>query len=228
MPPKKKANKKAQEDWEADLGESVAPPANELATENANGDKENGEDDAAAGGGGGLMAQLRKRKEKRKNKGLPEDDISPGDDTAGTEPADGAISKAAEEANLDVEFALPQKTGKGPKGKHATKEPEPEEDGGETGRMLTKAEKEKLKKEREKQRKKEQVRIDICCCGGSERTPANATVTYRLQRRRRHPPSRLKAPRRRKRRKKRTPRSPRPLLPSLAEARRKRFQPTLL
>ena len=57
---------------------------------------------------------------------------------------------------MDDEFALPEKKGKGGKGKQAPKKNDDEV--GESGRVLTKAEKEKLKKEREKQRKKEQVR----------------------------------------------------------------------
>ena len=33
MPPKKKGNKKAQDDWEADLGESIAPQGADGAAE---------------------------------------------------------------------------------------------------------------------------------------------------------------------------------------------------
>jgi translation initiation factor 5B len=75
-------------------------------------------------------------------------------------------TKGPEEANLDDEFALPDKKGKGGKGKQAPAKsaepataPKDDEELGEGGRVLTKAEKEKLKKEREKQRKKEQVRF---------------------------------------------------------------------
>ena len=95
------------------------------------------------------MAMLRKRKEKRKQKGLPEEEQA---ETTG-EPT--LPPQTAQEANMDDEFALPEKKGKGGKGKQAPKKAD--DDVGESGRVLTKAEKEKLKKEREKQRKKEQV-----------------------------------------------------------------------
>lgn len=148
MPPKKKGNKKGQDDWEADLGEPIAPPGanDDPAAADAN-------DDEDGAGGGGLMAMLRKNKEKRKKKGLPEEE--PVDDP----PADETAPAVAQEANLDDEFALPEKKGKGgAKGKQAAKKDEADvEEYGEGGRVLTKAEKEKAKREREKQRKKEQV-----------------------------------------------------------------------
>ncbi|KAF7560782.1 hypothetical protein G7046_g3375 [Stylonectria norvegica] len=148
MPPKKKGSKKAQDDWEADLGESIAPPApaDAAATE------ANGDDEEASGGGGGLMAMLRKNKERRKKKGIvdeePEEEPVVEDDLA---------AKAPEEANIEDEFALPEKKGKGGKNKQAPKKDDAAEETGEGGRVLTKAEKEKAKKEREKQRKKEQA-----------------------------------------------------------------------
>ncbi|GJN67187.1 eukaryotic translation initiation factor 5B [Purpureocillium lilacinum] len=159
MPPKKKGNKKAQDDWEAELGESIAPAApTDAPAEDANGDND---DDAA--GAGGLMAMLRKNKEKRKKKGLPEEDFVQGEDPAA---ANDVAAKAPVEATVDDEFALPEKKGKGGKGKPAPKKDEPADDAEEGGRILTKAEKEKLKKEREKQRKKEQA--------AKKKTPAPA------------------------------------------------------
>lgn len=158
MAPKKKGNKKGNDDWEADLGESIAP-ANATPDGTAN-----GEDEPSAGG---LMGLMRKNKEKRKKKGLSEDFVGDEDPTAAD--ADAVpeqldlSAKAAEEANLDDEFALPDKKGKGAMGKQqpAKAAPPPsekdDEDLGAGGKVLTKAEKEKLKKEREKQRKKEQV-----------------------------------------------------------------------
>jgi translation initiation factor 5B len=148
MPPKKKGNKKGQDDWEADLGESIAPAGEQPPADGANGNAE-GEDDDAAGGGGGLMAMLRKRKEKRKQKGLPDEEQA---ETVG-EPV--LAQQTAQEANVEDEFALPDKKGKGGKGKQTPNKEDPET--ASDGRVLTKAEKEKLKKEREKQRKKEQV-----------------------------------------------------------------------
>lgn len=167
MPPKKGSKKKGNDDWEAELGETIAPAGAASPDAAANGDQE--EEEA---GGGGLMNLLKKRKEKRKNKGLENDTVEGGDPTAVNDdaaaqyqPPDLAV-KAPEEANLDDEFALPDKKGKGGKGKQASAKAAPaaaqngDEEFGEGGRVLTKAEKEKLKKEREKQRKKEQVRED--------------------------------------------------------------------
>ncbi|OAQ71201.1 eukaryotic translation initiation factor 5B [Pochonia chlamydosporia 170] len=158
MPPKKKGNKKAQDNWEADLGETITP-SNAAAESNDAAEPEADADDDAAGGGG-LMAMLRKNKEKRKKKGLVQDDFVEGEDAPGAEPANGndLNNKAPQEATLDDEFDMPGKKGKGPKGKAAPKKNEPaDEEDAESGRILTKAEKEKLKKEREKQRKKEQA-----------------------------------------------------------------------
>ena len=96
---------------------------------------------------------LRKNKEKRKKKGLPEEDFVQGED-----PSAPAAAQAPEEATLDDEFSLPVRKGKGGKAGNAKEDSAAQEDGGaEPGRILTKAEKEKQKKEREKQRKKEQV-----------------------------------------------------------------------
>ncbi|KAL5089793.1 hypothetical protein Trisim1_004912 [Trichoderma cf. simile WF8] len=156
MAPKKKGNKNAQEDWEAELGESIAPAGDAPPAA-----EENGEDGEAAGGGG-LMAMLRKNKEKRKKKGIVDEEPAP-------EPVVEDLSaKAPVEASLDDdEFALPQKKGKGGKSKPAPAAKDDDKDDlEEPGRILTKAEKEKLKKEREKQRKKEQA--------AKKKTPAPA------------------------------------------------------
>ncbi|KAJ6785255.1 hypothetical protein PWT90_09077 [Aphanocladium album] len=155
MAPKKKGNKKGQDDWDADLGEPIAPQG---ADAQPNTDDANGDDEEASGGGGGLMAQLRKNKEKRKKKGGQDNDIVDGEDAPGAAPPADAADKAPEEAAMDDEFALPSKKGKGGKGKAEPAKPAAGDDDGEDGgRILTKAEKEKLKKEREKQRKKEQA-----------------------------------------------------------------------
>jgi len=158
MAPKKKGNKKAQDDWEAELGESIAPANGDATPAPEDGGAEApAEDDAPAAGG--LMALMRKNKERRKKKGLPELE---GEDAPGAEPAPPPEEKAAPaEANIEDEFALPEKKGKGGKGKQQAK-PAPAAGDDETdasGRVLTKAEKEKAKKEREKQRKKEQVSL---------------------------------------------------------------------
>ncbi|KAI5466572.1 hypothetical protein BGZ63DRAFT_344929 [Mariannaea sp. PMI_226] len=159
MAPKKKGNKKAaQDDWEAELGESIAPQAPPADDASAAADVDGAGDEEA---GGGLMAMLRKNKEKRKKKGIVdvEEPAPAAEETA----AQDITNKAPEEATMDDEFALPEKKGKGGKNKQQQqkKQPEPapaaDDDGAESGRILTKAEKEKLKKEREKQRKKEQA-----------------------------------------------------------------------
>ncbi|KAK1779116.1 hypothetical protein QBC45DRAFT_143400 [Copromyces sp. CBS 386.78] len=167
MAPKKKGNKKANDDWEAELGESIAPVNNGAAADAAASPAA----DEDASGGGGLMERMRKAKEKRKKKGIVDDwEAELGETAPGAEqPAEEAVpdlsAKVAEEANPDDEFALPEKKGKGGKGKQQQQKATPaaadqkdEDAADEDGpRVLTKAEKEKLKKEREKQRKKEQA-----------------------------------------------------------------------
>lgn len=170
MAPKSKKGKRAADDLDEGLGETVDPIAQaeeEAKAAEAAADAEaDGED-----GGGGLMAALKKNKEKRKKKGKAIDnDFLDGEDPtqqdgAATpvpeaEPAVDLSAKAPEEATMEDEevFAQPVKGKKGGKAKQAA-EPEPVEDGEEEegGRVKTKAEKEKEKREREKQRKKEQA-----------------------------------------------------------------------
>lgn len=160
MAPKKKS-KKQDDDWEAELGESIAP-----VTENADAPPPADDDEPAAGG---LMALLRKKKEKRKAKGLSED--FPVEEPKEEEPVAAIAAKAPVEADLDDEFALPEKKGKGGKGKQQPAKAAEAEETDSTGRVLTKAEKEKAKKEREKQRKKEQV-----CASSSPATTQSSMV----------------------------------------------------
>ncbi|KAK4145891.1 mono-functional DNA-alkylating methyl methanesulfonate N-term-domain-containing protein [Dichotomopilus funicola] len=160
MAPKKKGNKKGGDDWEAELGESIAP-VDAGATPAADAGEA---DDEPSAGGGGLMNLMRKNKEKRKKKGLVDEDEAAetaADAVPETLTLPDLSAKAPEEANLEDEFALPEKKGKGGKGKQQHQQKggaaAKDEDADESGRVLTKAEKEKLKKEREKQRKKEQA-----------------------------------------------------------------------
>jgi translation initiation factor 5B len=167
MAPKKKGNKKAQnDDWEAELGESVAPQ--DGAAADAKPEDVAAEDDAS---GGGLMAALAKRGKKKNKKGAnPEVE---GEDPP---PVDGADedfeSKAPQEGTFDGDdddvFAgnYGKKKGKGSGAAAAAKADEPVEEPVEARsespadgapRVKTKAEKEKEKKEKEKQRKKELV-----------------------------------------------------------------------
>jgi len=177
MAPKKKGgNKKGGDDWEAELGESIAPAAAASPTTDAPAD-----DDEPSAGGGGLMNLMRKNKEKRKKKGLADD--FPEEEGADAEADDAATTfpdlsaKQPVEASAEDEFALPEKKGKGGKGKqqHQQKPAAADEEVDESGRVLTKAEKEKLKKEREKQRKKEQA-AKKKTTGPAKAEPAKAAV----------------------------------------------------
>lgn len=172
MAPKGKKAKKGNDDWDADMGETIDPIAQ--AEERAKAEEaEKDADQDDAGGGGGLMAALKKNRDKKKKKGKNVEDFVEGEDPpaadgdAEAEPVVDLAAKAPEEANLEDEdvFAQPVKKGKG--GKQApAKKAEPAADEGEGdedeeeigGKVKTKAQKEKEKKEREKQRKKEQVR----------------------------------------------------------------------
>ncbi|CAG8957544.1 hypothetical protein HYFRA_00010410 [Hymenoscyphus fraxineus] len=154
MPPKKKNNKKAADDWENELGEAAPTTAEVAESKDASAAPAEEEEDGPAGG---LMAMMRKRQKKKKAK--QGEDFVEGEDPTAEDAAPAALEeKAPVEASIEDEFALPEKKGKGKKGGEA-KAPA-EEDGGDDergadGKVLTKAQKEKLKKEREKQRKKE-------------------------------------------------------------------------
>ena len=163
MAPKKKV--KQNDDWEADLGETIEPapaaPADEKAPED--------------GAGGGLLAALKKNKSNKRKKGKHvEEDYLDGEDPPTENGLNGHVepdgiadvtSKAPEEATTDdlfAEQATKTKGGKGKQGKGpGTLAPHEDEegdgDGDEGGGLKSKKEKEKEKKEREKQRKKEQV-----------------------------------------------------------------------
>lgn len=143
MPPKKKSNKKA-DDWESELGETAAPaPVEDVAD-----DAQPEEDEPA----GGLMAMMRKRQKKKKGK---QEDYVEGEEPEQAEEPD-LSEKAPVEASIEDEFALPDKKGKGKEAEPVKANDEDDELGAD-GKVLTKAQKEKLKKEREKQRKKENV-----------------------------------------------------------------------
>ncbi|KAH7383733.1 putative eukaryotic translation initiation factor 5B [Cadophora sp. MPI-SDFR-AT-0126] len=146
MPPKKKSNKKV-DDWESELGEpaATAPPQDNADTTAA----ADAEEEFPAGG---LMAMMRKRQKKKK--GGQQEDFVEGEDVTTEEP--DLTEKAPVEASLEDEFALPDKKGKGKAAPaRAPKADDEDDERGADGKVLTKAQKEKLKKEREKQRKKE-------------------------------------------------------------------------
>lgn len=147
MAPKKKGNKRQEEDWEADLGESApaveAPPAEEA---------QEGDEEAPVGG---LMAALRKNKAKKAKKGKATNDFVEGED-AGAGAGDDLASKAPEEGNFDDDDVFAGKKTKPIKDIVKPAEEEPES--GEF-RVKSKKEKEREKKEKEKQRKKEQASL---------------------------------------------------------------------
>ncbi|THW83386.1 hypothetical protein D6D15_09614 [Aureobasidium pullulans] len=174
MAPKKKGNKKAQQDdWEAELGETVDPIAQAEEEAKAQDAAQDAQEEESSGAAGGLMAALKRRKDKKGKKGkqqdndweaeLGEDPTADADGTS-TPPVDLA-AKAPEEGTMDDEdlYPEPAKKGKGGKGGKQQQQAQPEQNGDDddemdaSGRVLTKKEKEKLKKEREKQRKKEQA-----------------------------------------------------------------------
>ena len=174
MAPKKKGNKKGNDDWEAEVGETVDPIA--TATQEAKSAEatQNREDDdigAGGGGGGGLLAALKKNKSKKQKKGkVVEEDYLDGEDpptendingTGARDGIKGLAAKAPEEATTDDLFEAPITKVKGAKGKQGKAEEESTREAGasdeEGGTLKSKKEKEKEKKEREKQRKKEQV-----------------------------------------------------------------------
>jgi translation initiation factor 5B len=162
MPPKGKKNKKQQDDWEADLGETIDPVAN--ATEAGNDENAEAADEEDGAMAGGLMAAMRKNRDKKKKKGKFVQDFVEGEDPSADDasPAPEPVVEAPAEANMDDEFAMPDKKGKGKGGNNAkggkpAKDDEDDEERAADGHIMTKKEKEKAKKEREKQRKKEQV-----------------------------------------------------------------------
>ena len=169
MAPKKKGNKKADDDWEAEaLGESTDPIA--VATQEAKAADVAKEKEDADFGGGGLLAALKKNKQNKKRKGKAvEDDFADGEDPLTTDNANtyaGQSSldttvKAPVEATADDLFDAPAAEAKVAKARPSKKAPAtPANDDVselEGGGLKSKKEKEKEKKEREKQRKKEQV-----------------------------------------------------------------------
>ncbi|PQE33261.1 Eukaryotic translation initiation factor 5B protein [Rutstroemia sp. NJR-2017a WRK4] len=154
MAPKKKNNKK-NDDWEAELGETPEPvnaaPAEEAKDSPAEADPE---DEFPQGG---LMAMMRKKQKKAKKGKQTEDFVEGEDPPAADGQVDSLADKAPVEASIDDEFALPEKKGKGKnaQAKPAKADDAEDDERGADGKVLTKAQKEKLKKEREKQRKKE-------------------------------------------------------------------------
>ncbi|KAF3028424.1 hypothetical protein E8E15_006030 [Penicillium rubens] len=165
MAPKKKGNKRQEEDWEADLGESApttAAPADEEPQEDAN-------EDAAPVGG--LMAALRKNKAKKAKKGKVNDFVEGEDPESAA--ADDLASKQPEEGNFDDDDVFAGKKTK-PIKEVAKPAPEPQPEG--EFRVKSKKEKEREKKEKEKQRKKEQAATKKKLTPAQEKAEAQKTT----------------------------------------------------
>ncbi|RKF60588.1 Eukaryotic translation initiation factor 5B [Erysiphe neolycopersici] len=148
MPPKKKANKKteANEQKTETVLEIEKPESQEVEV------KDELDDDIAPSGG--LMAMMRKRQKQKKIKEVDIDSISNEDNS--NKDATKFAEKAPVEASLDDEFEFQEKKSKAkPAQINALVKDDSDGDVGKDGKILTKAQKEKLKKEREKQRKKE-------------------------------------------------------------------------
>lgn len=179
MAPKKKGTKKGNDDWEADLGESVdlatAATKDDEVTPNAD-EAPDKQDDVDGIRGGGLLAALKKNKSRKQKKGKAViEDYLDGEAHAVTDGIDGIgevenlAAKEPQEAIVEEPFTPSvSKSLQGDKGKQVTLNEAPnetpenvsrEDDGSgyEGGTVKSKKEKEKEKKEREKQRKKEMV-----------------------------------------------------------------------
>lgn len=178
MAPKKKGTKKGNDDWEADLGESVEPATAATKDDEValNADKApDKQNDIDGIGGGGLLAALKKNKSRKQKKGKAvNEDYLDGEDPPVADgldeigEAENLAAKEPQEATAEEFFTPPvSKSLKGGKGKQVTLHEAPKEtqedvpreegSGDEGGTVKSKKEKEKEKKEREKQRKKEMV-----------------------------------------------------------------------
>ncbi|KAF5860732.1 Translation Initiation Factor 5B [Aspergillus alliaceus] len=153
MAPKKKGNKRQEEDWEADLGEAAPVAGGETSPQEAAAPAEE-----EGAGAGGLLAALRKNKNKKAKKGKQQNDFVEGEDAAEANGGDEFASKQPEEGGFDDEddvFSKKNQKAAEAIAKAAAAPKEAEGDG--EFRVKTKKEKEREKKEREKQRKKEQA-----------------------------------------------------------------------
>ncbi|KAL5359706.1 hypothetical protein BJX96DRAFT_148922 [Aspergillus floccosus] len=155
MAPKKKGNKRQEEDWEAELGESAPAAAPAPADDAAAAEPAAAEEDNM---GGGLLAAVRKNRNKKAKKGKPVNDFVEGEDASEQANGDaGFESKAPQEGTFDDEDDVFAGNAKKPN-KAAAKAPPPPKDEDDSGfRVKSKKEKEREKKEREKQRKREQA-----------------------------------------------------------------------
>ncbi|OAX78465.1 translation initiation factor aIF-2 [Emergomyces africanus] len=168
MAPKKKGSKKQQEDWEAELGETI--PAATATAPDAAADDENKDDtsnDAKEsndnkneedGMSGGLLAALKKNRSKKAKRGKGADnDFVEGEDPMAAMDESKQPQEASFEDDEEDVFSGNAATRQRAKEKAAAMKEKAKEAEEEGGRVKSKKEKEKEKKEREKQRKKEQA-----------------------------------------------------------------------
>jgi translation initiation factor 5B len=156
MAPKKGKKKQQDDDWEAELGETVTTENDALAQEAQAAEEAGAEEEA----GGGLMAALQRRGKKKNKKGANTE--VEGEDPPAAD-GDAFADKAPQEANFDDDDDDVFAGNYGKKNKKGGAAAAPKEDSApptppveaEAPRVKTKAEKEREKKEKEKQRKKE-------------------------------------------------------------------------
>lgn len=155
MAPKKGKKKQQDDDWEAELGETVTTENDALAQEAKAADEAGAEEEV----GGGLMAALQRRGKKKNKKGANTE--VEGEDPPAAD-GDAFADKAPQEANFDDDdddvfagnYGKKNKKGGAAAPKENSAPPTPPVET-EAPRVKTKAEKEREKKEKEKQRKKE-------------------------------------------------------------------------
>ncbi|OSS53253.1 hypothetical protein B5807_02611 [Epicoccum nigrum] len=155
MAPKKGKKKQQDDDWEAELGETVTTENDALAQEAKAAEEAGAEEDV----GGGLMAALQRRGKKKNKKGANTEVEGEDPPAAG---GDAFADKAPQEANFDDDdddvfagnYGKKNKKGGAAAPKEDSAPPTPPVET-EAPRVKTKAEKEREKKEKEKQRKKE-------------------------------------------------------------------------
>ncbi|KDN52115.1 hypothetical protein K437DRAFT_254676 [Tilletiaria anomala UBC 951] len=175
---KKKAQKKADDDWENELGESVAPSGDATAgraTETGDAAVEaNGKGASLTGNSapvgndddedfGGLMSTIKKgaakgsKKNKKKQNEVNWDELGEEAEQLGPDAPNQVIAQEKTEEE-----------GQKADAKESNDKPEAgEETDGDTPRILTKKEKEKLKKEKEKAKKKAQAAAKKANAGNS-------------------------------------------------------------
>ena len=169
MAPKKKANRKQDDDWENEaLGEGSAPETGGGDVEESN----KAEEPDTVGGGGALLAAIKKNKQNKKKKDKSENDTSiPRDPSLESNQlnghavlTDGGKPQNAEEVAADELFPEPSLNNEGVQ-KYTKKtdlsHTEGENLDGDATALKTKKEKDREKKDREKQRRKEQVSFQM-------------------------------------------------------------------